>query len=221
MGLIIAPPCLLIPQAALNAGTSVEEVGLYGPCGERLWCRTGTETLQLWEWALAAQEDAPGGDMALLDLPGARQDAAAAAAAGGGPSAQLFAQVDYLVGCHWDAASSQLLLMAGTAQGVAGFFPVREPQQGGPCAAGGSPLAPPVVVLRGGHSTVVRSVHCFAAGSSALCVSGGEDSKVCLWSASSASTSAAAGTGSGASSGSSNGPMRPRVPHAARRHSPY
>ncbi len=36
--------------AAINVGTSVEELGVYGGTGERLWVRTGTESLHLWEW---------------------------------------------------------------------------------------------------------------------------------------------------------------------------
>jgi hypothetical protein len=69
--------------AAINAGTSVEELGLYGADAARLWLRTGTEGLQLWDWAAAADEAAPGGDVAAADLPDARRDAGAAAAAAG------------------------------------------------------------------------------------------------------------------------------------------
>ena len=29
--------------AALNAGTSVQQLGLYGPAGHALWCTTGRE----------------------------------------------------------------------------------------------------------------------------------------------------------------------------------
>lgn len=39
----------------------------------------GTETLQLWDWLLATDDSAPGGDVAAADLVEARQMAAAAA----------------------------------------------------------------------------------------------------------------------------------------------
>jgi hypothetical protein len=41
----------------MNIGTSVEELGLYGAQDERLWCRSGTESLHLWEWLAATQEE--------------------------------------------------------------------------------------------------------------------------------------------------------------------
>jgi hypothetical protein len=43
--------------AAINMETSVEELGLYGSQEERLWLRTGTEGLALWEWGRAATGD--------------------------------------------------------------------------------------------------------------------------------------------------------------------
>ena len=58
--------------AALNVGTSVEEIGMYGGEGERLWVRTGTETLQLWEWRAATLGDREGGDEAFAQWPEAR-----------------------------------------------------------------------------------------------------------------------------------------------------
>ena len=37
-------------------------------------------------------------------------------------------QVDYLIGCHYDNISGQLLLVAGTNAGAAAFFPIAEQQ---------------------------------------------------------------------------------------------
>jgi hypothetical protein len=54
-------------------------------------CRTGTETLQLWDWLAATKEDAIGGDAAVADLAEARQ--MAAAAAGASSAAALFGEV--------------------------------------------------------------------------------------------------------------------------------
>lgn len=71
-------------EAALNLGTSVEELGLYGNASlERMWLRTGTESLHLWEWMKAAQEEPEGavaGSMAFADFIEARNVAAQAAA---------------------------------------------------------------------------------------------------------------------------------------------
>jgi hypothetical protein len=56
-----------------------------------VFCRTGTETLQLWDWLAATVEDAAGGDTAVADLTEARQ--MAAAAAGASSAAALFGEV--------------------------------------------------------------------------------------------------------------------------------
>eukprot|EP00878_Enallax_costatus_P031670 GHUV01034647.1.p1 GENE.GHUV01034647.1~~GHUV01034647.1.p1 ORF type:complete len:182 (-),score=64.40 GHUV01034647.1:340-885(-) len=77
--------------AALNVGTSVEQLGLYGSEQQHMWCRTGTETVQIWDWLAATIEDAQGGDVAVADLAEARQMAVAAAA--GTSAASLFAEV--------------------------------------------------------------------------------------------------------------------------------
>ena len=77
--------------AALNVGTSVEEMGIYGKEGEKLWVRTGTESLLLWEWRLATLGDLEGGDEAFAHWPEARTTAVAAAS--GSPAASLFEEV--------------------------------------------------------------------------------------------------------------------------------
>jgi hypothetical protein len=58
-------------------------------------CCTGTETLQLWDWLLATDDSAPGGDVAAVDLTEARQMAAAAAATSN--AAGALQQVRWLV----------------------------------------------------------------------------------------------------------------------------
>jgi hypothetical protein len=126
----------------------------------------GTETLQLWDWLAAADESVPGGDAAVADLTDARGMAVAAACAAqaaaraagdaaGAAGAAALEDVDYLVGCHWDAASQQLLLVAGNIDGTLGLFPVCEQQQrAGQLAPGANMLAPPAVVLQGCHRCV-------------------------------------------------------------------
>ena len=46
-------------QAALNL-VSVAKMGFYGSQQEKLWCTSNVESLHLWEWAAACEEDAPG-----------------------------------------------------------------------------------------------------------------------------------------------------------------
>lgn len=88
--------------------------------------------------------------------------------------------------------------MAGTIEGDVGFFPIslQPPPQGNgsssfPEPAAASLLAP-VVVLHGGHDSIVRSVQCMPGAPGGLFgVSGGEDSRVCLWSVNAAGSSGA------------------------------
>lgn len=68
-------------QGAININNSVEEFGLYGADGGRLWIRTGTESLHLWEWLRATREELPGGDMPFADWEDARGVAGQACAA--------------------------------------------------------------------------------------------------------------------------------------------
>ncbi|GIL42775.1 hypothetical protein Vafri_159 [Volvox africanus] len=166
-------------QAAINISNSVEEFGMYGHDGGRLWVRTGTETVHLWEWLRATNEDVAGGDMQFADFPAARDTASQACAASS--AASLLPQVDYLVGCHYDIPTNQLFLLAGHNDGAVAFVPILEQPgpQGNMVAAA---MACPVMALSGGHSSIVRSVHCMGEGASGpLCVSGGEDALVCMW----------------------------------------
>ncbi|KAF6256824.1 WD40-repeat-containing domain protein [Scenedesmus sp. NREL 46B-D3] len=205
--------------AALNVGTSVEQLGLYGSEGQHMWCRTGTETLQLWDWLAAAAEDAVGGDVAVADLAEARQ--MAAAAAGASSAAALFGEVDYLIGCHWDSSSGQLLLVAGTISGAVAFFPIAEQQhRAGQLPPGSNLLQPPAVVLNGCHRDIVRSIDCFsgAAAQRLLCVSAGEDAQLALWTLDQAAAAAPS------SSEDSAGPSRRQKQQAhssSLRRSPY
>lgn len=65
-------------------------------------------------------------------------------------------QVDYLIGCHFDEASQQLLLVAGSIEGPVGFFPIAEQQhRAGQLPPGSNLLQPPAVVLQGCHRCVV------------------------------------------------------------------
>lgn len=47
-------------QAAFNIENSVSRLGLYGLHSEKLWCLSHTETLHLWEWVAACDEESAG-----------------------------------------------------------------------------------------------------------------------------------------------------------------
>ena len=47
-------------QAALNIDNSVSRIGLYGLQSEKLCCLSHTETLHLWEWVAACDEESSG-----------------------------------------------------------------------------------------------------------------------------------------------------------------
>lgn len=123
------------------------------------------------------------------------------------------------MGCHYDASSNQLLMMAGT-DGNLGFWPL--PEQGD--ASGvmvGASMLPPVMILQGstpqgpqgsGHSAVVRTVQCFGDGSGTapFCLTGGEDARLCMWSL----QAAASGSGVAQQLASSASDMDVSVPAA-------
>ncbi|KAI3427924.1 hypothetical protein D9Q98_006316 [Chlorella vulgaris] len=188
--------------AALNIDTSVAGLGFYGAQGEKLWARSGIESLHLWEWAAACNDEETGGNGALGEAVNAREQLTAAAAACEVGQA-LAPGLDYLIGCEYNVAAEQLWVLAGTNGGAVGFFPVAEPpraaitggeqqqeqqaaaappsqQQQQQAAQGlfGQPQA--VLAARGAHSDVVRSV-LWPGAVGSMCLTGGEDSKVCVW----------------------------------------
>jgi hypothetical protein len=198
-------------RAALNIGTAPARLGWYGPGSAKLWCCSGTESLHLWEWAAACDDDAAGGSGALGEALGARGQLAAGAAAAGPAGSCLAEGVDYLIGCEYSAAGDQLYMSAGTGGGAAGVFPVLEPPRGAP--AGTLAFGAPVAVLAGGHEEVVRSL-LWPGAAGPLCLSGGEDARVCVWSAQGGAP------GDGGGSGSECAARHPAGLHA-RRASPY
>lgn len=94
--------------------TSVEEVGLYGPSLEKAWIRTGTESLHLWEWAKACQEEAAGGDTPFAEWGDAR--GAVGALMGATPLAAAFEEVRIcMCAQHGTAVSRSQPVMAKRA----------------------------------------------------------------------------------------------------------
>lgn len=111
-------------------------------------------------------------------------------------------QIDYLVGCHYDSPTNQLFLVAGHNDGPVAFFPVLEQPapQGNMVAA---TMTCPVMALVGGHSSIVRSLHCMPGDGSRgpLCFTGGEDALVCMWTLDQELANAAAAAGPQAATG--------------------
>lgn len=70
-------------RACLNIGTSVAQMGLFGPQQEKLWVRSTTESLHLWLWGAALTEEGLEG-AGECRLEGAREAAQAALQVGRG-----------------------------------------------------------------------------------------------------------------------------------------
>ncbi|KAL3157293.1 hypothetical protein ABBQ38_001524 [Trebouxia sp. C0009 RCD-2024] len=160
--------------AAFNIENSVSRLGLYGLHSEKLWCLSHTETLHLWEWVAACDEESAGGQGVLGEDRNARASLTQAASMTPGADA-LGPGLDYLISCAYSPRTSELLLLAGNNQGAVGCFPVAEPSApGGTCTFAGAKA-----LLAGGHSSVVRSL--LWSDSGAL-LSGGEDARLVQWS---------------------------------------
>ena len=159
--------------AALNPGMSVEQCGFFGRQGEKLWIRTGNETLLLWDWFSATQAEVSEGNEASAEFDQARDNAVSAAVRGNIGS--LFEEVHYLIGCTYDSASDQLSLMAGTSVGNVGLFPISEKREKA------AEILPPTVAFHGSHTDIVRSLSCYGPANNRRYISGGEDGLICLW----------------------------------------
>lgn len=150
----------------LNAECPVRSLGFFGPRGEGLYCCTTTESLSLWD-PQGAQRIADLGDVRTL----ARGDSNSSEMSDcGGASAGTRSwgvPVDCVVGCEYEPDLDRLWLVAG------GF-------EGGGCLASvtrdGIALE---AVLGGGHREQIRAFDW----TGRSMVTGGEDAKLCLWSA--------------------------------------
>jgi hypothetical protein len=194
-----------------------------------------------------------GGNGALGAATDAREQLTAAAA-DCAPGQALAPGIDYLVGCDYNAAADQLWVLAGNSGGAVGFFPVVEPpqtvvvemgedwneaqqqaalaQQAQQQQAQRSMFGRPQAVLAGGaHSDVVRSV-LWPGATASMCLSGSEDSKICVWSLQQQAAAAGAQqqhqgwpSGSGSAGSSREGAVRKHAPqqqhHQPRRAAPY
>lgn len=147
---------------------SVAGMGFYDAGGGKLWCRSFTENLYLWDWAAACDEDSQGGEGPLASLTDAKAQLTVMDAKD--------TRLEFLIGCTYDSSRDRLSLAAGAPGGDVAIFPLKV--MGDACR-----LKPARFSLRGGHSSVVRKLLWNFGGVSAFCVfSGGEDGKLVAWS---------------------------------------
>lgn len=192
-------------QAALNIDNAVSQIGFYGKAYEKLWCTSGTETLHLWEWGAACDEEMEGGVGALAHFHDARQQLKltppppppAATTITNDDDDDVFGVVngcDYLIGCEYIPEDDALLVAAGNNGGTAALFPVHHHHHH---HGGGPSLGREAAEVRllgggggGGHVETVRSLILCGEeeGKRGVCITGGEDARVCMWSTTSSSS---------------------------------
>lgn len=160
-------------ESVMNAECPVRTVGFFGPQREGIYCCSNTETLSLWH-AQGAQRITDFGDVRSLAHGDAAECSATATGNSGGRVKGWGVSVDYIVGCRYETQTDRLWLVAG------GFG-------GGACLASVSPdgIAPEGVLERG-HREQIRAFDWRGS----TVVTGGEDAKVCLWTAPTASSGA-------------------------------
>jgi len=218
-------------RAALNIDTAVAKLGFYGAGkGDKLWCCSGTETLHLWEWAAACDDELQGGNGPLgqsLDartkLLGLNVGTCGDGAAGGskGQEEQVTNAADYLIQCEYDSNTDELAVIAGNNTGFAALFPVVQPPNGATDVT--LDFRPAGAALEGGHTDIVRSL-VWLNGTGPLWVSGGEDARVCVWSSVPGAvgpTPQGSGVVSGGSSGGDSAARHRMQQTHLRRASPY
>jgi len=183
-------------RAALNINTAVAKIGFYGGgggggggggIGDKLWCCSGTETLHLWEWAAACDDERQGGNGPLGQSLDARTRLLGLNGVPGGDGAGYSKRqqepvnnaADYLIQCEYDSNNDELAVIAGNNTGTAAVFPIVQPPQGATDV--NLDFRPAVAALEGGHTDTIRSLAWWK-GTGPLWISGGEDARVCVWS---------------------------------------
>ena len=176
----------------INTEGPVSSLGFYGTDLSRAWVLSSTDVVSTW-------------DLAAGDCLGVRDNLVAHKAddflLGEARSRERGADgrlpIDFVVGVHWDAASSRLVLVGGDQGGAVHVFEI------------GAATAPPTPLqsLKAG-SGHVDAVRCFRFGAGlASITTGGEDGRLCSWvpaAAAAPKIGAALGTASQTSSSSSS-----------------
>ena len=150
----------------INTEGPVSSLGFYGTDLSRAWVLSSTDVVSTW-------------DLAAGDCLGVRDNLVAHKAddflLGEARSRERGADgrlpIDFVVGVHWDAASSRLVLVGGDQGGAVHVFEI------------GAATAPPTPLqsLKAG-SGHVDAVRCFRFGAGlASITTGGEDGRLCSW----------------------------------------
>jgi WD40 repeat protein len=136
---------------------SASRIGFFGPDSERLWCTSNMESLHWWDWRASCDPECSSGAGVTAEAQTAREDMS----------------MDYIIRCHQDPSSGTMYCLSGDVEGSVAVYPCHDTQ--GRIHFGASPL----IVLKGGHSGVVRDTITLSDSNSLL--SGGEDGKICVW----------------------------------------
>ncbi|KAK9909388.1 hypothetical protein WJX75_001502 [Coccomyxa subellipsoidea] len=158
-------------KAALNLDASVSRLGFYGEQAEQLWCLSHTDTLHLWDWQAACNEESEGGEGPLADVLDVKERLSEKQSSSG----QRLPSVDYVVGCSYSLGA--LSIAGGSSCGSVSISDVAVPgSSGDECTFSGCRL-----LLKGGHSDVVRSA-LWPSERSPVFFTAGEDARICAWS---------------------------------------
>ena len=154
---------------ALSINTSVARLGFFGTDDENLWCSSGTESLHWWGWKESC-------DPTISDTAGVTAESTTARdllRIGTDPS-------DYIIRCYYDDSESTMYCISGSKEGAVAVYPCHAFQTS--IVFGSHPAE---VLLPGakGHKDVVRDAIVIPHPSGHALVSGGEDGRLCLWTA--------------------------------------
>jgi len=141
-------------QNILTVHSPIREVGFFGPNFDDVYCLTGSESLKLYHKDDTLCRQDYGNTREYLNSQLIRHG-------------QPIGPIDYLVDCHWDSSSQELLMLCGSSKGDSAMFVV------------GDREISPRYYLKGGHRGVIRAWSYSNIKSSFLTV--GEDARMCEW----------------------------------------
>lgn len=148
-----------------------------------MWCHTSQHGLALWDWRHALDEDSDLGAVPYYTATDIRplltHSHINQAFPGQLHQGHVLSQVDYLLGCFERGAA--LTLACGNGSGGVGLFDVvtaSNPSESRKQTAASTEDFRFGQRLTGGHSDIVR---CFLPWSADRWLTGGEDSRICIW----------------------------------------
>mmetsp|Transcript_38015 Transcript_38015/g.63094 ORF Transcript_38015/g.63094 Transcript_38015/m.63094 type:complete len:384 (+) Transcript_38015:24-1175(+) len=157
--------------SVINTEQPIRDLGFFGDANEYVWTVTNIETLALVD--LGKEEMISTFDSVretLSEEPTKRSRSSDDSALDSLKRPRP--QIDYVLGCHYDASSQRLFCLAGSSEGIVviGHVNKREIQL--------------CTTLKKGHTDIVRSFswHAKRVGSEQMIVTGGEDGRLVVWS---------------------------------------